>query len=68
MLSGKARDLAEQIRLATEAQVSNDGVRFTVSIAVGICHAGEAVDTLIKRTDLALYQAKHQGRNRVELA
>ncbi|MGY3887819.1 GGDEF domain-containing protein [Aeromonas aquatica] len=68
MLGGKARDLAEQIRLATEAMVSNDGVRFTVSIAVGISHAGEAVDTLIKRTDLALYQAKHQGRNRVELA
>ncbi|MGY3943001.1 GGDEF domain-containing protein [Aeromonas tecta] len=63
-----AKALAEQIRLTTERLVSADGVRFTVSIAVGICQAGEGIDALIKRIDLALYQAKHGGRNRVELA
>lgn len=65
---GKASDLAEQIRSATERLVMADGVRVTVSIAVGICHAGEEADALFKRTDVALYRAKHLGRNRVELA
>ncbi|MNE11693.1 putative diguanylate cyclase YdaM [compost metagenome] len=64
----QAHALAEQMRRATEALVSGDGVRFTVSIAVGVCHAGEAVEALFRRTDLALYRAKHLGRNRVELA
>ncbi|MNG05125.1 putative diguanylate cyclase YdaM [compost metagenome] len=68
MLSDKARALAEQIRAATEALVACEEVRFTVSIAVGIGQAGETVETLVKRTDLALYRAKHLGRNRVELA
>ncbi|MEG0010156.1 MAG: GGDEF domain-containing protein [Aeromonas sp.] len=63
-----AHVLAERIRLTTERLVSADGVNFTVSIAVGTCHGGEGVEALIKRTDLALYRAKHGGRNRVELA
>ncbi|MGY6039123.1 hypothetical protein [Aeromonas sp. AE23HZ002T15] len=40
----------------------------TVSVAVGICQEGEEAEALVKRTDLALYRAKHLGRNRVELA
>ena len=68
MLSDKAQALAEQIRAATEALVACEEIRFTVSIAVGIGQAGEAVEALVKRTDLALYRAKHLGRNRVELA
>ncbi len=68
MTGDKARVLAEQIRCATEELVSGDGVRFTVSLALGISQSGEGVDALLQRTDLALYQAKHLGRNRVELA
>ena len=68
MTGDKARTLAEQIRCATEELVSGDGVRFTVSLALGISQSGEGVDALLQRTDLALYQAKHLGRNRVELA
>ena len=68
MTGDKARALAEQIRCATEELVSGDGVRFTVSLALGISQSGEGVDALLQRTDLALYQAKHLGRNRVELA
>ena len=68
MTGDKARALAEQIRCATEELVSGDGVRFTVSLALGISQSGEGVDALLQRTDLALYQAKHLGRNPVELA
>ena len=68
MLSDKAQALAEQIRAATEALVACEEIRFTVSIAVGIGQAGEGVEALVKRTDLALYRAKHLGRYRVELA
>ncbi|MGY3856967.1 GGDEF domain-containing protein [Aeromonas intestinalis] len=65
---GKGGELAEQIRAATERLVMTDGIRVTVSVAVGICLEGENAEALVKRTDLALYRAKHLGRNRVELA
>ncbi len=41
----------------------------TVSIGVAACNrCGDLAESLIKRSDLALYQAKRQGRNRVTLA
>ncbi len=64
----QARDLAERIRSETEALGAGEGIPFTVSLAVGTCRAGEEVGEWIRRTDLALYQAKARGRNRVELA
>ncbi|MGL5812621.1 MAG: GGDEF domain-containing protein [Aeromonas sp.] len=64
----RACSLAEQVRSATESLVTTDGVQVTVSVAVGICQEGEEAEALVKRTDLALYRAKHLGRNRVELA
>lgn len=46
-----------------------DGVAetITVSIGVAICESGEDVHHVIGRADEALYRAKHQGRNRVEI-
>ena len=68
MTGDKARTLAEQIRCGTEELVSGDGVRFTVSLALGISQSGRGWMPQFQRTDLAPYQAKHRGRNRVELA
>ena len=41
-------------------------LRLTVSIGVGNYQAGESIDTLIARAEEALYDAKQNGKNRVE--
>nr|WP_309578257.1 diguanylate cyclase [Scandinavium hiltneri] len=47
-------------------KLSGDGLPgFTVSIDVARYQAQETIDELFKRVDKALYQAKHDGRNRV---
>jgi len=68
-----ARRLVEEVRLATEALQMNDHqgrpVHLTVSAGVAVVHANEQVsaDRLYGRADQALYEAKRNGRNRVEL-
>jgi two-component system cell cycle response regulator len=37
----------------------------TISVGVASAEAGDDADTLLKRADEALYEAKHAGRNRV---
>jgi len=39
----------------------------TISIGVGRYRSGESLDTLIHRADMALYAAKNNGRNRIEV-
>ncbi len=56
-------------RMVAAQTVDVDGVqiRYTVSAGVATMHADvDGLDALIKRADLALYQAKAMGRNRVE--
>jgi len=63
-----ARDLAEYIRLQVEARcgtVKGAPVALTLSIGVVECGPEDTATTLIKRADEAMYQAKHEGRNRV---
>ena len=58
---------AERIRV----RVASWGVEVptvTVSVGVALRHVGEAHETLIARADKALYLAKVNGRNRIELA
>jgi len=43
----------------------NQKVLITFSAGVALRSAGEIPEAVIKRADLALYQAKHAGRNRV---
>lgn len=68
-----AHQVAERIReaLAGEPVPTSDGppLNFTVSIGVAE-HDGAAEDiaALVKQADLALYQAKQSGRNRVVAA
>lgn len=61
-----ARMTAERIRLATrEGCFLPDGHCLTVSIGVTEFQAGDTPDTLKKRVDQALYQAKNNGRDQV---
>ena len=55
-------------KLLADRVIAAQGRRIPVTISVGasICHAGmDGVGELIKEADLALYEAKKSGRNRV---
>jgi diguanylate cyclase (GGDEF)-like protein len=43
-------------------------LHITLSIGVAVAGLGNTMDFLLERSDLALYQAKNEGRNRVVLA
>lgn len=69
----EAHGLAERIRLAVEARAFEhefcDGKRVTLSIGLASCvpDGKETAPALILQADQALYRAKHEGRNRVEV-
>jgi diguanylate cyclase (GGDEF)-like protein len=53
---------------ATAIATRSGGLHITLSIGVASAVAGSTVDSLLEQADLALYQAKNDGRNRVGLA
>lgn len=62
---GQAVEIAERVRRAVERS-SAKGVASSCTVSIGAAVAtGDTLDQLIARADIALYQAKHQGRNRV---
>jgi len=65
----QAAALAERLRrLYSELRVDWNGHSLQSTISIGVAdsrQAGSDLETLIKAVDTALYQAKHQGRNRV---
>lgn len=59
--------IAERIRqqLALQPFKPVAGLSLTASIGVASYHTGDNLDQLISKADVALYQAKAQGRNRI---
>jgi len=65
-LSG-ARLFAERLRTTLEAFQFDRGIRITASMGIAGHREGEELSSLMERADLAMYQAKKSGRNRVVL-
>jgi diguanylate cyclase (GGDEF)-like protein/PAS domain S-box-containing protein len=68
---GEAKNVAERIRALVESSslsIEREQLAVTVSVGVAEARAGDAVSTLLRRADEALYRAKAAGRNQVYLA
>jgi two-component system cell cycle response regulator len=66
-----ARDVGEAFRRALSERPSRIGeeiVKVTCSIGVAEWEDGDTIDRLLRRADMALYEAKLRGRNRVVAA
>lgn len=67
----KARAIAEELRQSVaghDFQLASEHVHVTISLGVAQMHAEETETSLFGRVDKALYLAKDNGRNRVEMA
>jgi len=62
-----AYKLAEKLRKAVENYNFIEKANITASFGVAEIDSAENIDDLIKRADDALYRAKRNGRNRVEI-
>ncbi|KKO12059.1 diguanylate cyclase [Pseudohongiella sp.] len=69
-----AASIAEQIRAGVESlQIPHDNSEYgVVSVSIGVATLvpapGNTADELLRKADVAMYNAKHQGRNRVMCA
>lgn len=67
-----ARGIAEKLRAAVEQNGfhggGNEGIHVTVSIGLAMTQPDETFARVLKRADMALYEGKDTGRNRVCLA
>jgi len=63
----KGRAIAERLRERVAAAAWPEGLRVTCSFGVAEWHRGEDVYQGIMRADEAMYRAKHNGRDRVEI-
>jgi diguanylate cyclase (GGDEF)-like protein len=63
----KGRVIAERLRDRIATATWADGLRVTCSFGVAEWHRGEDLNDGIRRADEAMYRAKQQGRDRVEI-
>ena len=65
-----AYGIAERMRLHSEdSAVDHQDRKISWTISIGVAHAGDGaatMETLLKHADIACYQAKQEGRNRVK--
>jgi len=66
--AAQALAVAERLRQAYAEDDAARGIGGTVSVGVARFVRGDTLDRLMKRADLALYQAKESGRDRCILA
>ena len=60
-----AGEIAEKLRKEIE-QISADSLpKFTISIGIAYGHTNQKFENILKKADIALYEAKASGRNRV---
>ena len=68
--AGRGRRVAESVRhnvAASQIRTAAGEVPVTVSLGVAQWAADEGFEALVERADRALYDAKHSGRDRVEI-
>lgn len=63
-----ATALAEKLRELVAATPFPHDIAGTISLGVAQAHPGDTAESLMKRVDAALYEAKNSGRNRVVTA
>ncbi len=63
----EGRNIAERLRERIASAQWPDGLRVTCSFGVAEWHRGEDLNDGIKRADEAMYRAKQDGRDRVEI-
>ena len=63
----EAEAIAQKVRRVAQTPIMTSSGSITASLSIGVTirAPGEDVDSVIARADLALYQAKRSGRNRV---
>jgi diguanylate cyclase (GGDEF)-like protein len=59
--------VAQKIRITIENHVFINDLKITCSIGVSQFHTSDEYQNLFKRADDALYKAKNNGKNRVEI-
>ncbi|WP_138510211.1 PleD family two-component system response regulator [Maricaulis alexandrii] len=68
----EAQIAAERLRaeVADTPFLLEDGTDIAVTVSIGLAQAqvGETFESLLRRADVALYAAKHDGRNQVQAA